>query len=163
MNPADTPLSPAQQEELAALAKAQAGRVMQRIPALGAVAWLMMQQPGLRHTLLSELDWRVLPPLVLDQSRLYLREHAPLAFVSWARLSDEAAARFRAPPHHLSIADWASGDAIWIVDLIAPFGGTREIMADLREKHFADAPVHQLAPDGKGGATPIIWPAVAKK
>jgi cytolysin-activating lysine-acyltransferase len=120
----------------------------------------MMQQQAHRHTLLSELEWRVVPPLVLDQAKLYLHDKAPLAFVSWARLSAEVAARYRTPPHHLMNSDWSCGEEIWIVDLIAPFGGGQDVITDLREKQFPGQPIHQLAPDGQGGVTVMAWPAV---
>uniref|UniRef100_UPI00130047E1 toxin-activating lysine-acyltransferase n=1 Tax=Shigella sp. SHS-1 TaxID=2116500 RepID=UPI00130047E1 len=90
-------------------AKEQAKRVMNKIPLLGPVTWLMMQQGGTRHTLLSELEWRVLPPLVLDQAKLYLRDSAPIAYVSWAKLSNAAALRYKTAPHHLTSNDWQSG------------------------------------------------------
>ena len=89
------PLTDPQRQELAEFAKTQAHKVMSRIPLLGAVAWLMMQQSSTRHTLLSELEWRVLPALVVDQAKLYLRDDAPLAYVSWARLSDAATERYK--------------------------------------------------------------------
>ena len=79
--------------ELVELAMEQARRVSQKIPVLGPVTWLMMQQGATRHSLISDLEWRVMPPLVLDQAKLYMREQMPLAFVSWARLSPERGAQ----------------------------------------------------------------------
>ncbi|MEI8326702.1 MAG: toxin-activating lysine-acyltransferase, partial [Betaproteobacteria bacterium] len=144
---------------LADLAKAQAQRVLHKIPLLGPVTWLMMQQGATRHTLLSELEWRVLPPLVLDQAKLYLRDGAPLAYVSWAKLSQAAAQRYLASPHQLVASDWASGDQIWIIDLFAPFGGVHEVMKDLRENLFAGRALQQLVPAELGLAKTFTWPA----
>lgn len=112
------PTTPSHEEmqRLAGLALKQARRVTEKIPLLGAASWLMMQQGGLRHTLLSELDWRVMPPLVLDQAKVYLRDGAPVAYVSWARLSESVAQRYAQTPHHLMPADWASGEQTWLVD-----------------------------------------------
>ncbi len=56
MRVSKTTLNKIQKQQLIDVAKAQAQRVMGKIPVLGAVAWLMMQQAGARHTLLSELD-----------------------------------------------------------------------------------------------------------
>jgi cytolysin-activating lysine-acyltransferase len=146
--------------QLAELAKEQAKLVMGKIPLLGPVTWLMMQQGATRHTLLSELEWRVLPALVLDQAKLYMRENAPIAYVSWAKLSDAVVERYKAAPHHLTSADWKSGDQVWIIDLFTPFGGAQEVMKDLREVMFKGQPVHQLIPAVAGQAKTLTWPAV---
>lgn len=153
-----SPLSEQDLQKLAALAKTQAERVIRQIPVLGAVAWLMMQQNSSRHTLLSGLEWRVMPPLVLDQAKLYMRENSPIAYVSWARLSEEAAQRYRSKPHHLTASDWQSGDQVWLVDLYAPFGGAQEVMKDLREM-FAGKEIFQLAPEAGDSARVLTWPA----
>ena len=155
-----TPLNELEMQQLADLAKAQAERVMGKIPVLGAVCWLMMQQPGARHTLLSELDWRVMPALVMEQAKLYMRETAPIAFVSWAKLSDGVAKRYLEAPHHLTAADWKSGDQIWIIDMLTPFGGAAEVLKELRETVFAGKAIHQLMPDADGEAKTLTWPPV---
>ncbi len=154
------PLTEQQRQDLAGYANAQAHKVMAKIPLLGAITWLMMQQSGTRHTLLSELEWRVMPPLVLDQAKLYLRDEAPIAYVSWARLSDAASARYKRAPHHLASGDWQSGDQNWIVDLCAPFGGGSDIINELRSTVFKGQPLHQFSLAANGQVNAITWPAV---
>ncbi len=155
-----TPLNGQESQDLAAYAKEQAQRVMSKIPLLGAVSWLMMQQSATRHTLLSELEWRVMPALVLDQAKLFMRESAPIAYVSWARLSDDVAERYQQAPHHLMASDWKSGEQIWIVDLCAPFGGIQEVMKDLRESVFPGQEIHQFTLGGDGQVKAMTWPAI---
>ncbi len=157
-----TPLNGQESQDLAAYAKEQAQRVMSKIPLLGAVSWLMMQQSATRHTLLSELEWRVMPALVLDQAKLFMRESAPIAYVSWARLSDDVAERYQQAPHHLMASDWKSGEQIWIVDLCAPFGGIQEVMKDLRESVFPGQEIHQFTLGGDGQVKAMTWPAFAE-
>ena len=147
-------------QDLANYAKEQAQRVMSKIPILGAVTWLMMQQSATRHTLLSELEWRVMPALVLDQAKLFMRDSAPIAYVSWARLSQEVAERYQQAPHHLSAADWRSGEQVWIVDLCTPFGGVQEVMKDLRESVFPGQEIHQFTLGGDGQVKALTWPAI---
>ena len=149
-------------KDLAAYAKEQAQRVMSKIPLLGAVSWLMMQQSATRHTLLSELEWRVMPALILDQAKLFMRDNAPVAYVSWARLSEDVAKRYQQAPHHLSASDWKSGEQIWIVDLCTPFGGMQEVMKDLRETVFEGHEIHQFTLSGDGQVKAMTWPAVAE-
>lgn len=152
------PMTEDEQKKLAELAREQAHKVMKQIPVLGAVSWLMMQQAATRHTLLSELEWRVMPPLVLNQAKLFLREEAPLAYVSWAKLSEAAAARFQQTPHHLMASDWQSGEQIWLIDLCAPFGGAQDVLKDLRENTFAGQRIFQLAPRPDGDIQVVTWP-----
>jgi cytolysin-activating lysine-acyltransferase len=154
------PLNEAELKQLTDLAKEQAQRVMGTIPVLGGVVWLMMQQAGVRHTLLSELEWRVMPALVLQQSKLYLRDGAPVAYVSWAQMSDAVAKRYMEAPHQLTASDWKSGEQIWIIDLVTPFGGAPEVMKELRETIFAGKSVNQLLPSMDGHAKAMAWPTV---
>jgi cytolysin-activating lysine-acyltransferase len=144
---------------LSELAVAQARRVLEKIPLLGAVTWLMLQQSGLRHTLVSELDWRVMPPLVLEQSKIYLRDGAPVGYVAWARLSDAVVERYRQAPHQLMPGDWKSGEQAWLIDLVAPFGGSQDIVRDLLGSVFAGQSLFQLMPDGVGGVVVHDWSA----
>lgn len=162
--PAQATLSPDGLQAWAADARKQARVVLNKIPLLGAVTWIMLNQPGTRHTLLSELDWRVMPALALDQAKLYLRDDAPVAFVSWAILSPQVAQRYAGGPHQLAPSDWRSGqlDAdgqVWIVDLLAPFGGTEQVLEELRTVVFPGRELRQLLADGSQAIT-LTWPAV---
>ena len=145
---------------LAVLAKKQAQKALTKIPLLGPVTWLMMQQAGSRHTLISELEWRVLPALLLDQAKLYLKDEAPGAFVSWAKFSPEVAQRYQKAPHQLMMSDWSSGEQVWLIDVFTPFGGAQEMLKDLREKVFAGQVVNQLIPLPNAPAKVMAWPAV---
>lgn len=155
--PGSSPLSQTELARLAGMVRSQASAAANRIPLLGPVAWLLMQQPATRHLLLSDLEWRVMPPLLLEQSRIYTRDDLPLAFVSWARLSEEVAQRYRRVPHRLSPADWRSGDRLWLVDVVAPFGGVAELMEDLRLKVFPGQAIFQLGQVQDGMADAMDW------
>jgi cytolysin-activating lysine-acyltransferase len=155
--------TPAEVAELAKLAQEQAQSVLKKLPLIGPIAWLMLQQSVTRNVLLADLEWRILPPLVLEQAKLYMKDTMPLAFASWARLSAEAAARFRQPPHRLAPSDWKSGEQIWIVDVIAPFGAAQEVLKDLREQVFPGHSLFQLAPVSPEAVKVIEWPALHPK
>jgi len=74
-----------------------------------------------------------IPPIALGQFRLWRKSGLPLAFGSWAYLSDEAAARAKNDIRRLSPIDWKSGDNLILMDLIAPFGVGEAAMRELRE------------------------------
>lgn len=139
-----TPLSPQELAQLAQRAQEQAQVVLKKLPLLGPVAWLLMQQGSTRHIALADLEWRVFPALVLEQAKLYLKNDAPLAFASWGLLSEAAAGRYR-QVQQLAPADWKSGDQVWLVDLVAPFGGADQVLKDLRENVFPTSVIRQVS------------------
>jgi cytolysin-activating lysine-acyltransferase len=147
-------------DRLTKMAKDHAHTVLKKIPVLGPVVWLMMSQAMTKHTLISELEWRVMPPLVLDQAKLYFRDEAPVAYVSWAKLSDAAVERYRCAPHQLAASDWNSGNNVWLIDVFTPFGGAQEVLKDLREVMFKGQAIHQLLPDTQEHAKVLTWPAL---
>lgn len=154
-----TVLKPEELNQLAAFAKEQAGKVAKQVPVMGAVAWLMMQGAATRHTLLSDLQWRVMPPLILDQAKLFMRDGLPLAYVSWALLSESAAERYQHPPHQLAASDWQSGNQVWIIDLLAPHGGADDVVKDLREKEFSGKAIYQLLTETSQAVQVVNWGA----
>lgn len=161
--PTGSNLSNDELANLTQMVKTQVQSMATKIPLVGPVVWLMMQQPGTKHTFLSELEWRVMPALVLDQAKLYMRDGMPLAFASWAKLSDEAVLRYRAAPHRLAPADWKSGEQVWLVDVFTPFGGAAELLKDLRENVLSGQTVHQLGPISEGLAKVIAWEVVKQE
>lgn len=146
-------------QRLAELARAQSRNVLQKIPMLGAVTWLMLQQSSSRCGLLGDLEWRVLPPLMLGQARLFMRGDTPVGFASWALLSQEAAARWRQPPHRLALQDWNSGEQAWLIDAFTPFGGAREMLQELRTTHLAGQELRQLVPLPGRKSEELLWPS----
>lgn len=118
----------------------------------------MTQSPTHKHLFLADLEWLVLPPVMLRQFRVFRRNKLPFGFASWAHLNEEAAARLRSGARRLKPGDWKSGAELWLVDLVAPFGGREAIVAELRDKVFQGKRVKTLAPapDGKGTAV-VEW------
>lgn len=117
--------------EAAQAAPAEAPRETQA-SILGQVIWLMMQSPLHRHLFLSELEWRILPPIGLGQSRLFRdKDRKPLAFVTWAFVTDEVAGRLQVQPARLQPIEWKSGERQLIIDVVAPFGGGEKFVAEV--------------------------------
>ena len=119
---------------------------------VGHVTWLMMHSPMHRHLFLTDLEWLLLPPLLLKQFRVYRRDKVPFAFVSWALMTAEVEERFRNGVRRLKPGDWNAGDRLWLIDFIAPFGGADPVVKDLREKLFPGREIKtlRLAEDGSG-------------
>ena len=89
---------------------------------LGEGVWLMSRSPRHRQYLISDLEWLVMPPVLLRQFRMFYEGQQPVALVLYAFLSEEAEQRLEAGAPSLRENEWKSGNHVWIVDVIAPFG-----------------------------------------
>jgi cytolysin-activating lysine-acyltransferase len=45
---------------------------------------------------------------------------------------------------------WTSGDQLWVVEVIAPFGGAEAMVADLKEKVFPTREIKMLVAGADG-------------
>ncbi|MFZ5913220.1 MAG: toxin-activating lysine-acyltransferase [Pseudomonadota bacterium] len=68
----------------------------------------------------------------------------------WACLSDGVEARPNAGIGKLKPEEWKCGPHLWLVELIAPFGGNTEMLADLQTNVFKDQAFkwRRAGPDG---------------
>lgn len=106
--------------------------------ALGEVAWLLSQSPAHRHALfLADIEWLVMPPLTLGQYRLFYGEGKPVGVALWAYVTETVEQRLSGGGR-LGSGDWRSGDRLWLVELIAPFGQQEAMLEDLRTTALAD-------------------------
>ena len=112
----------------------------------GELSWLMAKSELHRNFPLWKLEQWLLPPIALQQFRLYRREKRPIAFLSFAYLSAEIEARYVEAPQSLQPSQWQSGDRLWVLDFVAPFGDMAFIVHDLRCHFFSKAVGHALRP-----------------
>lgn len=66
--------------------------------------------------------------LRLGQYRIFRSRGYPRGFVTWAGLSDGAERRFALRHEPLMPRHWNSGQSKWMIDFVAPFGHTRDIL-----------------------------------
>jgi cytolysin-activating lysine-acyltransferase len=107
---------------------------------LGEMAWLLTQSPLHRALSIGDLEWLVMPALIHEQFYTFRDGDRPVGLALWAKCGAAAAKKLDGgmiePENRLTLEEWANGDQIWLVDLIAPFADTenkhREVMmADL--------------------------------
>lgn len=110
-------------------AEAQANADKTVSAVLGEIVWLMSQSAEFKQYLISDLEWLVMPPILLRQFRLFYHEGRPAAVVLYARVSPEVAARLDAGAPTLRAQDWRSGDEMKVVKVIAPFGEAERFAA----------------------------------
>jgi cytolysin-activating lysine-acyltransferase len=98
----------------------------------GQITWLMTQSKDHKGFLLSDLEWLVMPAIMLKQFRIFYQEGQPVGAALWALVSDEVEARLKAGPKRLQLQDWQSGDTMFLVELVAPFGGQDEMLESIK-------------------------------
>jgi cytolysin-activating lysine-acyltransferase len=128
---------------------------------LGEIVWLLTQSPLHRQMFLSDLEWFCLPPLLLEQYRIFYGPNAPAAAALWARVSEATDRRLAGGGQRLQPEEWSGGDIPWLIELVAPFGAQDEILRDLAESVFAGRPFkfHYVTPTGQR-AVRVYDPAV---
>lgn len=132
-----------------------------KLPILGPALWLYARDPFKKYTFIADLDWAILPAIILDQCRLYTRNGIPFAFFTWALVSDTVDQRLRSGAPRIAPHEWQSGPHLWLIDIVTPFGQTEEMIAELRKAQFAGQKISALLPDPQQGNQPRLreWAA----
>jgi len=117
---------------------------------LGEITWLMSQSAVHKNMFIADLEWLVMPALLLEQFRIFYGPKNPAAVAIWANVSKETDVRLRGGESRLRTDEWQGGDIPWLIELIAPFGAHDEIMADLSKSVFTSGEFHfHTIEDGK--------------
>ncbi len=124
---------------------------------LGEVVWLLTQSPQHKQAFfLGDLEWMAMPPIILQQFRLFYAKDRPIGGALWAFVDDEVEARLLSGSARMRPQDWKCGDKLWIVEVVAPFGGTDEMLKDLKGKVFKDREVRFRAVEGGRGVVRVM-------
>jgi cytolysin-activating lysine-acyltransferase len=94
---------------------------------LGEIAWLMTQSPRHKVVPIGDLEWLVMPAILLRQFRIFYKGEQPVGVVLWALADDLVARRIDAGETRLAAVEWKSGSNMRIIDVVAPFGGEAEM------------------------------------
>lgn len=127
---------------------------------LGEVTWLLTQSPLHKQMFLADLEWFLMPALLLEQFRLFYGPAPaqagavpmPAACALWARVSSDTDERLEGGAHKLAPHEWKhEGGQLWLIELISPFGAQEEILRDLATNLFRgeEFKFHMTGPDGK--------------
>lgn len=110
---------------------------LDRVELMGDITWLWMNSQLHASWPVLVLERHVLP--AIDRCQFLMMRHrngVPLAYVSWARLDESREKKYLKDPLSLCLDDWSSGDRMWLMDWIAPFGGSARIASILRQRLF---------------------------
>jgi len=90
---------------------------------LGEITWLMTQSPRHKSIPLGDLEWLVMPAVLLKQFRMFYKGEQPVGVAVWALVDDLVAKRIDAGEKRLAAVEWKSGANMRVLDVVAPFGG----------------------------------------
>ena len=94
---------------------------------LGEITWLMTQSPRHKATPLADLEWLLMPAILLRQFRIFYHGEQPVGVALWALADDLVAKRIDGGDRRLTAVEWKSGAKLRIIELVAPFGGEAEM------------------------------------
>jgi cytolysin-activating lysine-acyltransferase len=98
---------------------------------LGEITWLMTQSRRHKSIPLGDLEWRVMPAILLRQFWMFYHDGQPIAVALWALVDDLVAQRIDAGDKRLTAVEWKSGTNTRIIDIIAPFGREAEMRSNV--------------------------------
>src|SRR5437763_12338418 len=100
---------------------------------LGEIVWLMTQSPRHKAIALGDLEWLVMPAILLRQFRIFYKGDQPVGVAVWARADELVARRIDAGDRRLTAVEWKSGPMLRIIELVAPFGAEAEMREQLAQ------------------------------
>lgn len=90
----------------------------------GEIVWVMSQSATHKHFAIADLEWLVMPPILLNQYKVFRAGEKPVAVALWAKLSADAESRLKdgmkagGKDFRFAAREWNSGDRLWLVELI---------------------------------------------
>lgn len=129
----------------------EAQNSLSKLPIMGPALWLYARDPLKKFMFMADIDWALLPPVILDQCRLYTKDGIPFAFFTWALVNDAVDQRLRSGTPRIAPHEWQSGQHLWLIDVVTPFGKTEEMIDELRSAQFPNLKISALLPDPQQG------------
>jgi cytolysin-activating lysine-acyltransferase len=97
--------------------------------------YMFSQSPEhIRYTI-SDFNRYLVYPVLHDKCRIFYEDEKPIGLVTWAWLTNEEVDAFLSTKWALDETTYQrdTGDQLWGMDFIAPFGHTRLVMRRMRQ------------------------------
>ncbi len=132
--------------------------IANRVTAIGHAIWLMSRSALHKHLMITDIEWLLMPPIMLGQFHLWQDQGRPHGFASWAYFGEEQEERIANKGiRRLMPTDWKTGEALWLIDFVAPFGQQEAMVKDLREKVLPGKRMKMLQAKPEGGTGVTEW------
>jgi cytolysin-activating lysine-acyltransferase len=129
-----------------------------RVSAIGHAIWLMSRSPLHKHLMVTDIEWLLMPPIMLNQFHMWQDQGRPHGFASWAYFGEEQETRIANKGiRRLMPTDWKTGEALWLIDFVAPFGGQEKMVEELRLKILPGKRMKMLQARPEGGTGMVEW------
>ncbi|WP_417827114.1 toxin-activating lysine-acyltransferase [Thalassospira povalilytica] len=87
---------------------------------MGNAVWLMTMDKAYCDRPIRDIEAMIAIPILLRQFKLYSQKDKPIAFLTWAAVSDEVKAKLDTGGE-LEFNDWRSGESVVVIDVVSPF------------------------------------------
>jgi cytolysin-activating lysine-acyltransferase len=112
--------------------------------AFGDIVALLGRSPLHRHISIADLDWLVVPAILNNQffvaeATLPDGNTVGVAFVTWARVSEDVDTRLMQHPHYpirLHPSEWTGGDRLWIIDALGELNALQYLLTKVKNEVF---------------------------
>ncbi|OOY18671.1 hypothetical protein BMI86_19995 [Thioclava sp. DLFJ5-1] len=123
-------------EQKSIVSKGESSQTSQ-VAMLGEMTWLYSMSELHRTWPVGSIHQWLLPALLHNQFKIFRRDGRPVGLLTWARMSKDVETAYVRNTRSLQPKDWVSGDRLWLLDLIAPFGDGKRIIQHIRHEIFA--------------------------
>ena len=121
-----------------------------RFHLLGEVTALCMNSKLHSRYRINDITNNFLPPINLDQFRIYKKGTDPIALITWAFLDEETENKYINEQYDLKLNDWNSGERLWFVDFVATVDVMKQIEYDMKHNLFPNKIGKALRADDTG-------------
>jgi hemolysin-activating ACP:hemolysin acyltransferase len=124
---------------------------------LGEILWLYANSPLHQRLKLFEVEQYVMPAIKHQRYRIYKRNGTPVGYVGIARLAKEVEDAWLYNKYVLQPDDWVSGDRLWILQFVVPFGDTLAVRKKLwYEPELIGKPIWAQRPNRNGPGVHVV-------
>lgn len=112
---------------------------------IGEVTSLLLLSKVHRKYQIRDIADIILPAIDLGQYRIYRNaQKQPVAFVTWGYFDEKTEAEYLNGKTVLSKSELKSGDILYMLDFIAPYGHAKKVINDLRSNVFPNSEAKSL-------------------
>ena len=109
--------------------------VLNEAQTLGTVAWLLVHSELHKKLEMGQLATMYLPAIKSGQYLLGIENDTAVFYAAWAKMDLEQERLFLTHgPLSVTPQTWQSGDRVWVMDWVAPFGHSRQVSEHLRQR-----------------------------
>lgn len=114
-----------------------ASNIENKMGLIADVICLMLDSVVYLPDTLYDIKKSLVGAIFKDQALIMVEDGKVVAYVSWAFLSADIEKKYIKDSNCLDVMDWNSGNSLWLVDVVAPYGNTVQLLN--YTKHLAKA------------------------